>query len=144
MFVDLDYFGAINKASGQDEGDRTLRRAASAVGSAMRERDVVYRIGGEELVALIPDAGAGLGLAIARRMRDALAAMRLPHPAHPTSAVVTASIGVAEYDRGRHVRGEDVVDAADEAMRVAKAAGRDRIAVAEPGGAAVADEPTAR
>jgi diguanylate cyclase (GGDEF)-like protein len=141
VFVDLDYFGEINKASGQDEGDRTLQRAASAMRTAMREHDIVYRIGGEELVALISDTTPGAASAVAGRMRAALASAAIPHPAHPGSREVTASIGVAEYQPERHPRGEDLIAEADRAMRAAKAAGRDRIAIAGADGTPVVEQP---
>ena len=130
VFVDLDFFGAINKAAGQDEGDAALRGAAQALRAGTRSADAVYRVGGEELVALLIDVSEGDSVAIAERMREALAEAGLPHPAHPNSSWVTASIGVAECDPKSGLDPLAVVSAADEAMRVAKRAGGDRVALA--------------
>jgi diguanylate cyclase (GGDEF)-like protein len=130
VFVDLDFFGAINKASGQDEGDATLRGAARALHAGTRAGDHVYRIGGEELVALLQHVGPGDGAAVAERMRSMLEQAGLPHPAHPRSTWVTASIGVAEFDPDSPVDPAELVTAADAAMRQAKRAGGDRVALA--------------
>jgi len=128
--IDIDHFGRFNRSEGgQESGDETLRRAAQAFPEAVREGDVVYRRGGEEFVVLLPDADLENACGVADRISATLRRHRIPHP---DQAVVTASLGVASFDPAVHECSGAVVDAADGAMRRAKAGGRDRIVVARP------------
>jgi len=130
IVIDIDHFGRFNRSEGgQESGDETLRRAAQAFSEAVREGDVVYRRGGEEFVVLLPDADLENACGVADRISATLRRHRIPHP---DQAVVTASLGVASFDPAVHECSGAVVDAADGAMRRAKAGGRDRIVVARP------------
>ncbi|MEW6581454.1 MAG: GGDEF domain-containing protein [Actinomycetota bacterium] len=131
VFLDLDRFGVVNKMLGQEAGDATLRRVTQVLGVALRAGDSIYRIGGEELVVILPDTPLADGVRAAERMRGALADSCLPHP---TDGRVTASYGVATFDGSVHADHVAVLRAANAAMRRAKASGRDQI-VAEGGGA---------
>ena len=132
VFIDLDRFGRINRTDGgQDAGDDTLRAAATAFASAVRIEDRVYRLGGEEFVALLDAASAVDALVVAERMRAGLLELRLPHPDQP---FVTASMGIAAFDPARHPDAQAVVHAADLAMNHAKESGRDRIVIATADG----------
>ena len=130
VFLDLDHFGALNKHATTQAGDVALQAAAHAFRSALRTDDVVYRHGGEEFAALLPDTRLGTALAVAERMREALAALEHPHGGHPACTVVTASVGVSELDEDAHGDAAAVVAAADRAMLQAKAAGRDCVVAA--------------
>jgi diguanylate cyclase (GGDEF)-like protein len=126
VFLDLDEFGQLNKRYGQEAGDEELRRAAAAFAAAVRAGDVVYRHGGEEMVALLHGATLEEAARVAERMRDAL-----DSSADDGRPCCTVSVGVAAYDPARDRGCHDVVRAADRAMRHAKEAGRNRVAVAE-------------
>ena len=126
VFLDLDEFGLLNKRHGQEAGDEELRRAARAFAASVRVGDVVYRHGGEEMVALLHGATLAEAARVAERMREAL-----DSSADADTRRCTVSIGVAVYDPARDRGCQDVVRAADRAMRHAKEAGRNRVAVAE-------------
>ena len=130
VFLDLDHFGALNKHATTQAGDVALQAAAHAFKSALRTDDVVYRHGGEEFAALLPDTRLSKALAVAERMRESLAALEHPHGGHPACTVVTASVGVSELDEDGHADASAVVAAADRAMLQAKAAGRDCVVAA--------------
>jgi diguanylate cyclase (GGDEF)-like protein len=125
--IDIDHFGRLNKSDGgQDAGDKALRSAAKAFAAAIREGDILYRRGGEEFVVLLPDAVLEDALSVADRIRRSLKRRRIPHPDQER---VTASIGISTFDPSQHKTVAAAIAAADAAMRVAKAGGRDRIEV---------------
>lgn len=132
---DVDHFKAYNDSLGHHAGDQALRAVASALNSEIREGDMVYRYGGEEFLVILPEQDLAAATIAAERLRRAVEALALPHPASPASAVVTVSIGVAGFESGVLRSGEEVLKAADEALFRAKSAGRNRAgaAQAEPG-----------
>jgi diguanylate cyclase (GGDEF)-like protein len=124
--VDIDRFAAYNDGAGALEGDRLLRRVAGALTAAVRGGDSVYRYGGDELLVLLPEQTLDTAAVAAERLRAVVEGIALPHP---SGGVVTVSVGVA----GR-VEGADSVDGlvgrAEAALRSAKTAGRNRVAIA--------------
>ncbi|MGH8191765.1 MAG: GGDEF domain-containing protein, partial [Rhodanobacteraceae bacterium] len=87
------------------------------------------RLGGEEFAALCPRVGGEAALAFAEEMRAAVAAIAFPQA--PVDLDVTISIGVALFDGTRCHDVASWLHAADRAMYVAKARGRDQIVVAQ-------------
>ena len=125
VFLDLDHFGALNKHLGDENGDAALRQVAAALTTACRRGDTVYRKGGEELVALLPDSGPRDARQAAERLRAAVEAAAIPHGGRPDTPVVTVSVGVAV-----HTPGEDphsVLTRAGHQMLRAKQHGRNRV-----------------
>jgi len=131
LLLDLDRFKAINDGFGHPAGDAVLRDTASALAGALREGDVPGRLGGEEFGVLLPDCDAAGGVKLAERLRAAIRA----GVAHPDPAqMVTVSVGVAEVGPGKPARAlGKALAAADRALYAAKAAGRDRVKLAERG-----------
>ncbi len=122
---DVDHFKAYNDLLGHQAGDQALRSLATIVRGELRGGEVAYRYGGEELLLLLGDATPEYALAVAERVRAAVAAAALPHP-EGVGGVLTVSIGVAT--------GAGTVPpllaGADAALYAAKHAGRDRVVVA--------------
>lgn len=131
LMIDVDHFKRINDAHGHGVGDAVLRQLAQTLAQGLRERDRLGRLGGEEFLAVLPDADEAAAHQVAERMRAAVAAAPLPRA--EGALPYTVSIGVAG------VRPGDTTDAliarADAALYRAKAAGRDRVVVAEPAAA---------
>lgn len=122
MIVDLDHFKSINDSRGHKRGDAVLEQTAKILRFACREEDIVARIGGEEFVAVMPDAGLADAANIAEAVRAKIAA-------HLASGIpVTASIGVAALAPGENF--DDLFRRADDAMYRAKLAGRNRVELA--------------
>lgn len=121
---DVDRFKAYNDRLGHLAGDDALRALAATVRGELRATDTAYRFGGEELL-LVLRAHPAEAVAIAERVRSAVAAMRIPHP-DGVSGIVTVSIGIATG------RGDvtNLLAPADAALYQAKAAGRNRVAAA--------------
>lgn len=103
LFIDLDGFKAVNDTLGHAAGDAVLQAAARRVSGALRSSDTVARIGGDELVVLLPGIGER---AQAQALADKLATVLAAPVATPAGAAqVGASIGLALYP-------QDAVDAA--------------------------------
>ena len=128
LYMDLDRFHDLNRARGEAAGDDALRRCAEALSGACRTTaDVVYRKGGEELVALLPMTALPEAVAVAERMRLAVIAAAVPYQDRPGSPVVTISGGFSAFDPDLPRSADDVVAAADRAMVRAKDEGRNRM-----------------
>jgi diguanylate cyclase (GGDEF)-like protein len=94
VFCDLDGFKAINDTYGHMEGDRVLHRIASVASSMLRGSDVAGRMGGDEFVVLLLEAGKHAGDRYLRRLRGALAELRSSGDLPPE---VDFSAGCANY-----------------------------------------------
>jgi len=130
-FLDIDLFKQINDRYGHEAGDAVLVSVADTLLAAVRDRDDVIRMGGEEFLVLLPGTRADAALPRLEQLRERIArqAAALPHD----GLAVTVSIGLAEMQ----ARGDDLaalLRRADNAMYQAKRGGRDRVI------AAVADE----
>jgi diguanylate cyclase (GGDEF)-like protein len=121
IMVDLDGFKAYNDSLGHPAGDDVLRQVGGAICSAVRDRDLAFRYGGDEFAILLPHTEAGTGTAIAQRVRRAIAEV-VPE----AGPVVTASAGVAVHPTDAF-DAAGLVEAADAALYRAKAAGGNRV-----------------
>jgi diguanylate cyclase (GGDEF)-like protein len=130
LMIDVDHFKRFNDSQGHLVGDRVLREIAVHTSAFFRGDDVVCRFGGEELVAILPEAGGADGLARAEALRRTIEELALDvGEAEP--ARVTVSIGVACYpEHGGLV--EELLRAADEALYEAKRAGRNQVRAGSP------------
>ncbi len=126
---DVDHFKLVNDRYGHQAGDSVLVEIARRMTSALRDSDVVGRVGGEEFLAVLPGADRTTGLAVAERIRAAVSALPVDLPSG--SLPVTVSIGVAAKP-GEPVTADLLVSAADRALYLAKDEGRDRVRCLEP------------
>ncbi|WP_061288632.1 diguanylate cyclase [Azotobacter vinelandii] len=130
LMMDVDHFKAYNDALGHLDGDRCLRQIARAVADArLRGPGLVARFGGEEFACVLPDIDAGAALHVGERMREAVEALRIPHPASSAAPRVTLSIGGATAIPGPGLDAGALLEMADEALYAAKRAGRDRVVI---------------
>ena len=112
----------------QSAGDVVLQAFAQCVKSTLRASDLVCRMGGEEFAAILPDTPAGEALVVAKRLRNAIAALPIAHQDH--TIPITVSIGVASLSPACRELSE-LIRHADQALYQAKAKGRNRVCVAE-------------
>jgi diguanylate cyclase (GGDEF)-like protein len=126
LMCDLDHFKKLNDRHGHAAGDRVLRRTAERISAAVRDTDMVFRYGGEEIAVLLQDCGAETARRIAEQIRESVKApgRRAADAALP---MVTISIGCATSSYGK-TSPSKVLGAADECLYQAKAQGRDRVA----------------
>jgi len=118
LLIDLDHFKAINDRYGHGVGDDVLRSVTVAIAGAVREGDIIGRVGGEEFAVCLGATSAGEAHRIAERVRVAVARIDEPEP-------ITASIGIGTSDEP-HAVAADLFGRADEALYLAKHQGRNR------------------
>lgn len=125
---DVDHFKRFNDSFGHDAGDKVLRSVGRLLQNTFRGSDVVCRMGGEEFVVLLPDAGLSGALVRAEDVRAAVAALEMEDAGRNLGAI-TISAGIAEFSRHGESMNE-LLKAADAALYRAKSAGRNHIEVA--------------
>jgi len=122
LLCDLDHFKRVNDQLGHAAGDAVLQDVAYVMRAALRAGDSIYRVGGEEILVVLPGAGEVEAVEIAERLRLAVRDRR------PVGVAVTVSIGVA-VSQPETVDTDDLVNRADGALYAAKASGRDTVCV---------------
>ncbi|MEU1642839.1 diguanylate cyclase [Micromonospora zamorensis] len=130
LAMDLDRFKDVNDTYGHAAGDTVLAEFARRVRGEIREVDLAFRQGGEEFVLLLPETDARGAAIVAERLGAAVRETPIAVEAYAGPVLVTVSVGIAVYpDNGS--TGREVLEAADDALYAAKAAGRDTYRVAE-------------
>ncbi len=122
LLCDLDHFKRVNDQLGHAAGDAVLQDVAHTMRAALRAGDSIYRIGGEEILVVLPGATKEDALGVGERLRLAVRERR------PAGVAMTISVGVA-VSRPGPLDTDQLVGLADEALYSAKAAGRDRVMV---------------
>jgi diguanylate cyclase (GGDEF)-like protein len=141
VMIDLDHFKIFNDTWGHQAGDEALRHVVAVVTALLRKNDFMGRYGGEEFVFFFSQVDRNTGVAIAERMREAIAGS--PIRLESTLVPITASFGVciADYSaRGAasHAAGSEetspdvLIHNADIALYRAKAEGRNRVVCFDP------------
>jgi diguanylate cyclase (GGDEF)-like protein len=130
LMLDIDHFKTVNDRYGHQAGDEVLRALAARLREQNRPVDHAARYGGEEFVVILPETTNEGALALAERLRTAVADTAVPVTDGRTIPV-TISIGVATFpaDAGSETA---LIAAADSALYAAKQGGRNRISRYEP------------
>jgi diguanylate cyclase (GGDEF)-like protein len=123
LLCDLDHFKRVNDKLGHAAGDSVLQEVAYTMRANLRAGDSIYRVGGEEILVVLPGATKEDAVDIAERLRLAVRDLR------PVGVTMTVSIGVAVSPPGGFDT-DDLVSRADEALYSAKASGRDMVSFA--------------
>jgi diguanylate cyclase len=126
LMLDIDHFKAFNDNFGHSVGDQVLRLMAKVLREKVREQDLPARYGGEELIAVLPDADLAACAEIAERIRRAFAECTITR--RSTGEIlpnISVSIGVAQYRAGEAIT--DLIERCDRALYLAKSSGRNRV-----------------
>ncbi|CCQ74400.1 diguanylate cyclase [Magnetospira sp. QH-2] len=125
LLFDLDHFKKINDTYGHAAGDAALVTFVDAIKPQLRASDTFGRVGGEEFGVLLPNTSMDKAMVLAERLRDLVSML------HVTSGEdtfgFTVSIGVTCVAGRKNMSMHDLVNEADEALYLAKKAGRDRV-----------------
>ncbi len=124
IMLDIDHFKRINDVHGHAIGDRAIQKVASAIAAAGK---IVGRLGGEEFAVLLPGSDLAAARQVAERLRQEISLLPLRTDGEPNT--FTGSFGVSEWQPGDTV--DKMLRRADMALYAAKAAGRNRVVVAD-------------
>ena len=127
LIGDLDHFTAINERWGHDFGDTLLVTVAQQIREQIRDLDLIARVGGETFAILLPGAPSHVAIAVAERIRMAIArqahATKEGPTAHLTMSIGAATLHAHEIDSKIYMR-------ADRALQQAKDSGRNQAILA--------------
>lgn len=123
LIIDLDHFKTVNDTHGHAAGDYVLQQVSMILRANMRNRDLLSRLGGEELAVLLPDTGAVTAQQIAERLRASIEALDIIWEGQTIG--ITASFGVSVALGSTPSR--DLFVQADAALYAAKRNGRNRV-----------------
>jgi diguanylate cyclase (GGDEF)-like protein len=126
IMLDIDHFKEVNDVFGHAAGDFVLVETADLLRRNLRGHDLCARWGGEEFLILLPDADQVQAETVAEKLRQLIAHHPFAHQDHRIS--VTLSLGIAAYHPGHTA--DVCIQAADDALYIAKRAGRNRWAAA--------------
>jgi diguanylate cyclase (GGDEF)-like protein len=121
VMCDLDGFKGLNDEYGHACGDAVLKDVAYVLRKELRSFELLYRVGGEELLLVLPGAGLRPGCDVAEHVRSTIERSR------PAGLPVTASVGVCSAI-GEEIEFGPMFEAADRALYEAKRGGRNRVA----------------
>jgi diguanylate cyclase (GGDEF)-like protein len=124
IYIDLDHFKRLNDSLGHPAGDAALKHVARLLEAAVRDGDLVARIGGEEFAVWLPRTALREGMEVAERIRRSVEEKSLTWSG--SVCPLTASCGIASYPE---LVGDvtNLPAAADAALYRAKQAGRNRV-----------------
>jgi len=130
LMIDVDHFKRFNDLYGHVAGDVCLRKISAIIrDNIKRPGDLAARYGGEEFTVVLPGTDYVGAFLIAERIRHAVKEAGIEH-SEGVEGTVTVSIGVCAYDTASQDQPDDLVRAADKALYVAKASGRNMSVIA--------------
>jgi diguanylate cyclase (GGDEF)-like protein/PAS domain S-box-containing protein len=129
LFIDLDHFKEVNDTLGHDSGDLLLVEAARRIRGCVRETDTVARMGGDEFTVILTEVTNASSLE--RILQGLLQALESAFQLGPEQVFVSASIGITMYPLDA-TEIENLLKNADQALYVAKGAGRNRYSFFTP------------
>lgn len=140
LLLDLDDFKRINDTTSYEFGDLVLRSVGEILRRSVRTIDIPARIGGDEFAVLMPNTTLEEGLAVANRIREATRRARVESA--EGMVLIQESLGVASYAGQELEDPRELFLHANEALKEAKRAGKDRVsfydrrqrAASRPGG----------
>lgn len=122
IMLDIDFFKKINDVHGHAIGDKVLFHFGQRVQANLRSSDVLSRYGGEEFIAILPDADLEMALEIAERIRTDIQHHELISDP-PIS--ITVSIGVSKFEKNEST--DDLIKRVDACLYMAKNNGRNQV-----------------
>jgi diguanylate cyclase (GGDEF)-like protein len=132
IMCDVDHFKAINDTVGHPAGDKVLQHLTREIlVPAVRPKDLVARYGGDEFVLVLRGTDGRAAVAVAERIRRTVSGQAVLMDGRAVSNL-SLSLGIAVFPRDGETR-EALVQAADQALYVAKRTGRNRVVRSDAG-----------
>jgi len=129
IILDVDHFKHYNDTHGHPQGDELLRELADLLQKSIRKADLACRYGGEEFAIILPETTKGTALALAERIRKAIADHPFPFRETQPLGAITVSMGVSTYPVDEKEI-DKLIKKADDALYRAKDTGRNRVEAA--------------
>jgi len=129
IFIDLDFFKAVNDSMGHDIGDDLLRRVSERLSKRIRDEDTVGRLSGDEFVVIVSDSGKEMseaGMVAQGIAEEIFKQFSLPFFIQGHEIHLTSSIGISLYPM-EETNSDELLRQADVAMYQAKEEGRNAI-----------------
>ena len=126
LMLDIDHFKSVNDTYGHAAGDEVIKAVADAMTRAVRDCDVVGRLGGEEFCIVLPETPSAGARFVGERIRRMVESMQVDC-GEAGMLTVTISIGGATVDGGTVPTAEDLLKQSDEALYASKEGGRNRV-----------------
>jgi diguanylate cyclase (GGDEF)-like protein len=124
--ADIDFFKDYNDHVGHPTGDRALATIGTIIRKSIRETDLAFRYGGEELAIILPETTAESATSVAERIRRAVEKQPFEGESSQPNGALTISIGVSMLGKDSETL-EDFLSGADRALYKAKSMGRNRV-----------------
>lgn len=126
IIMDIDHFKNYNDKNGHMEGDNLLRSLAALLNDSLRDKDMLFRFGGEEFVILFPETSHEDVVMVSERIRQRVADFIFPYEERQPSGNLTISVGVAFCPEDSTEK-QRLLEIADERLYKAKSGGRNRV-----------------
>jgi len=123
-YLDIDHFKLVNDSLGHEGGDMVLIHLVQNISSQLRENDIFGRIGGEEFVILFPELDKEKAQIVTQRLLRAVSEKEINFGKQNLS--VTTSIGAIVWEGDKKVSLDELIQKADKALYMSKAAGRNQ------------------
>ncbi|RKX67205.1 hypothetical protein DRP44_02730 [candidate division TA06 bacterium] len=131
LMVDIDNFKDINDSFGHQLGDLTLIKVVEAIKNCIRDKNKIYRFGGDEFIVMLPSVNVNTAISIANRIVQNIRSIKSVYQLKGIN--ITASIGITEYNANNSGTDkndiETILRKADQAMYQAKIKGKDRVEI---------------
>jgi two-component system chemotaxis response regulator CheY len=127
---DVDNFKTYNDIYGHPAGDAALQKVAEVLAGGARRSDGIYRMGGEEFLLVLPGQTWQGARSAVERARESVQRLGIVHSGD-SSGVLTLSAGISAYMEGHRPSVEQLLKEADEALYLAKSAGRNKVSLTD-------------
>ena len=128
MLLDLDHFKNVNDTYGHEIGNLALQHTATLIKESLRPMDLPCRYGGEEFAILLPSTPLLTSRQVAERIRTTIENTPINTGEHTLQ--LTASLGIAAYNKNSILTEEQLIETADQQLYRAKQTGRNRVCYA--------------
>jgi two-component system, chemotaxis family, response regulator WspR len=128
IMIDIDFFKRFNDTYGHQHGDDCLKQVAHTLNASLkRSGDSLFRYGGEEFAAILPNVNIDGAMIVAESMRSGVESLNISHVSSSIAEYVTISLGVGSMIPTYHSTPSAMIFQVDRALYAAKQGGRNQI-----------------